>query len=82
VGSIDVCARALIMAARMIEDGRLKSEVDRRYAKWNEPGNQAMLEGKESLADIAARVLKDGVEPKPSSGRQEYLENLVNTYLA
>ncbi len=81
VGSMDACARALVMAAKMIEDGRLKSEVDKRYAKWNEPGNKAMLEGKESLADIAARVLKDGIEPKPSSGRQEYLENLVNSYL-
>jgi xylose isomerase len=40
-----------------------------------------MLAGKESLADIAGRVLKDGIEPKPVSGRQEYLENLVNSYL-
>ena len=78
---MDACAHALIMAAKMVEDGKLKAEVDSRYAKWNEPKNQAMLAGKESLADIAARVLKDGIEPKPRSGRQEYLENLVNTYL-
>lgn len=81
VGSMDACARALIAAAKMIEDGRLKTEVDKRYGKWNEPKNQAMLAGKESLADIAARVLKDGTDPKPVSGRQEYLENLVNSYL-
>ena len=81
VGSMDACARALIAAAKMIEDGRLKGEVDKRYGKWNEPKNQAMLAGKESLADIAARVLKDGTNPKPVSGRQEYLENLVNSYL-
>jgi len=81
VGSMDACARALIAAAKMIEDGRLKGEVDKRYGKWNEPKNQAMLAGKESLADIAARVLKDGTDPKPVSGRQEYLENLVNSYL-
>ena len=78
---MDACARALIAAAKMIEDGRLKGEVDKRYGKWNEPKNQAMLAGKESLADIAARVLKDGTDPKPVSGRQEYLENLVNSYL-
>ena len=40
----------------------------------------AMLNGKESLSDIAARVMKDGIEPQPRSGRQEYLESLVNTY--
>ena len=80
VGSIDACARALLMAAKMIEDGRLKAEVEKRYAKWDEPKNQAMLNGKESLSDIAARVMKDGIEPQPRSGRQEYLESLVNTY--
>jgi xylose isomerase len=80
VGSMDACARALLMAAKMIEDGRLKAEVGKRYAKWDEPKNQAMLNGKESLSDIAARVMKDGIEPQPRSGRQEYLESLVNTY--
>jgi xylose isomerase len=80
VGSMDACARALIVAAKMIEDGKLKAEVDSRYAKWNEPRNQAMLAGKEGLADIAARVPRDGVEPMPQSGRQEYLENMVNMY--
>lgn len=80
VGSMDACARALIAAARMIEDGRLKAEVDKRYAKWEEPKNQAMLAGKESLADIAGRVLKDNIDPKPHSGRQEYLENMLNSY--
>ncbi|MGE0004886.1 MAG: xylose isomerase [Parvibaculaceae bacterium] len=80
VGSMDVCARALIAAARMIEDGRLKAEVDRRYAGWDEPHNRAMLSGKEDLAGIAARVLREGIDPRPRSGRQEALENLVNTY--
>lgn len=81
VGSMDACGRALIMAAKMIEDGRLKAEVDKRYAKWNEPKNQAMLTGKESLADIAGRALKENLDPQPHSGRQEYLENLLNSYL-
>jgi len=81
VGSMDACARALLMAAKMVEDGRLKAEVDKRYAKWNEPKNQAMLNGKESLSDIAARVMKDGIDPQPGSGRQEYLESLANSYL-
>jgi xylose isomerase len=81
VGSMDACARALLAAAKMVEDGRLKAEVDKRYAKWDEPQNKAMLEGKHGLADIAARVLKDGIDPKPRSGRQEALENLLNKYL-
>ena len=81
VGSMDACARGLLIAARMIEDGKLKSHVDQRYGKWQEPANQAMLKGKESLEAIAARVHAKGLEPQPASGRQEYLEGLVNRYL-
>ena len=81
IGSMDACARGLLIAAKMMENGALASEVKSRYAKWDEPRNKAMLEGKASLADIAARVHKDGIEPQPKSGRQEYLENLLNSYL-
>lgn len=42
---------------------------------------RAILAGKRSLADLAARVERENLEPKPRSGRQEYLENLVNCYL-
>ncbi len=81
VGSMDACARGLLMAARMIEDGRVAGAVEARYAAWNAPENQAMLAGKESLGAIAERVHRAGIEPEPRSGRQEYLETLLNTYL-
>jgi xylose isomerase len=81
VGSMDACARGLLIAAKIIEDGRLADIVDQRYAKWNEPRNQAMLKGKESLESIAARVHKEAIEPLPQSGRQEYIESLLNSYL-
>jgi xylose isomerase len=80
VGSMDACARGLLVAAKMIEDGKLAGEVKKRYAKWDEPKNKAMLDGKESLSDIAVRVHKEEIEPQPRSGRQEYLENLANSY--
>jgi xylose isomerase len=40
-----------------------------------------MLAGQRTLEDIAARVVKDGIEPQPRSGRQELLENIVNRYV-
>jgi xylose isomerase len=80
IGSMDACARGLLAAAKMVEDGKLAAIVAERYAKWNEPKNQAMLAGKESLDQIAARVHAQGIEPRPRSGRQEVLENLVNSY--
>lgn len=81
VGSIDACARGLLMAAKMIEDGKLKAMVDERYGKWSTPANTAMLAGQESLDQIAARVHRDGIEPQPVSGKQERYENLLNRYL-
>lgn len=77
VGGIDLCARALLLAAEMIEDGRLARHLAERYARWETPEGQALLNGPLSLADIAAEVERRNVEPRPQSGRQEYLENLV-----
>ena len=81
VGSMDACARGLLIAAQMMKDGKMEKAVAKRYAKWEEPQNQAMLAGKESLDKIAARVLKSGLDPQPKSGRQEYLEGVLNTYI-
>ena len=80
VASMDACARGLLIAAKMIEDGKLATQVEARYAKWNEPKNKAMLAGKESLEEIAARVHRSGLEPRPVSGRQEFLEGMLNRY--
>jgi xylose isomerase len=81
VGSMDAVARGLLNAAKIIGDGKLDKAVSSRYAKWGETQNQAMLNGKESLDQIAARVHKAGLDPKPRSGQQEYLEGLINSQI-
>jgi xylose isomerase len=80
VASMDACARGLLGAAAIIKDGRVGKAVAKRYGKWAEPQNQAMLNGKESLEKISARVHKSGLDPQPQSGRQEYLEGLLNQF--
>ncbi len=80
-GAMDLCARALLIAERIIDDGALADHVSARYAGWDGKEGKAILKGKRSLADLAASVDKRGVEPQPVSGRQEYLENLINSYL-
>lgn len=79
--AMDVCARALLIAADMIEDGALQKAVDDRYAGWEAPANKAMLAADSSLDAIAARVEAEGLDPQPRSGRQERLEALVGSYL-
>jgi len=81
VGGMDTCARALKAAAKMVEDGVLTSFVEERYAGWNSAEAKKMLDGSYSLADIAEYVAKADVNPQPKSGRQEYLENVVNRYV-
>jgi xylose isomerase len=65
----------------MIEDGALAAHVAKRYAAWDGAEGKAILSGERSLADLAARVEAKNAEPQPRSGRQEYLENLVNSYV-
>ncbi|MDP2734061.1 MAG: xylose isomerase, partial [Hoeflea sp.] len=81
IGGMDTCARALKAAAKMVEDGVLTDFVAQRYAGWNSAEAKKMLDGTYSLADIAGYVAKANVNPQPKSGRQEYLENVVNRYV-
>ncbi len=81
VGSMDACARALLIAAAIIEDGKLDAFVEDRYAGWKSREGRAILAGKRSLADLSDYVLKRDLEPQPKSGKQEYLEALINSYL-
>ena len=80
IGGIDVLARALLNAAAIIEDGELARFVTDRYARWDEEFGTDVLGGRASLADVADRAASSNLDPKPRSGRQEYLENLVNRF--
>ncbi len=81
IGGIDCCARGLKAAAQMIEDKALSGPLEARYAGWNEAEAKAMLSGERTLEQVSERVLSKGIEPQPKSGRQEYLENVVNRYV-
>jgi len=78
---LDTLARGLKAAAALIEDGEFDKLLDDRYAGWNTGFGKDILGGKLSLADIAAKVHAEGINPQPKSGRQEYLENLVNRFV-
>jgi xylose isomerase len=81
VGSMDACARALLIAAEMIKDRALEEPLARRYAGWEEQQAQGMLQGKLNLEQIAEHVKTTDINPSPRSGKQELLESVVNRYL-
>jgi len=81
IGGLDTLALALQAAARLIEDGKYDAFLAERFKGWDAPEAKAMLAPGASLEKIAARVAADKIDPKPRSGRQEFLENLLNRYL-
>ena len=81
VGGMDVCARGLKAAHAMLEDGVLEGAVEQRYANWSDDGAARMLKGEMTLEEVAAWVESEGIDPQPVSGRQEWLENVVNRYV-
>ena len=81
IGGMDAFARGLKIAAAIRADGQLEAVVRERYSTWD-TGLGAQIEaGKHSLESLSELMLKQGEIHPNSSGRQEYLENLINTYL-
>ena len=81
IGGMDCCARGLKSAAAMIEDKALCDPLEQRYAGWSDKTAQDMLSSQSSLDAIATRVESEDINPSPVSGRQEYLENILNRYV-
>lgn len=80
IGGMDGFARGLTIAAAIIKDGSLEKFKEERYSSWTENDARKVIEGKSSLADCEAYIISK-CDPKLRSGRQEYLENIVNTYI-
>ena len=78
IGGIDTLARALLVAAGMIERGELERLRGERYAGWNTDFGRSILNGDTLLEVLAGRVATGDIDPKPVSGAQERLENIVN----
>ncbi|WP_432201991.1 xylose isomerase [Erythrobacter sp. W53] len=78
VGGVDVLAKALLAAAKLIEDSELAQFVDQRYAGWQSEFGAKIMRGETSLAEAAEHAASNALMPKPKSGRQELLENLIN----
>ena len=75
---IDTLARALLVAADLLENETLSRPLEERYAGWSGPLGRAILDGTESLASLEEKVASGAIDPRPVSGRQEELENRVN----
>ena len=79
IAGMDTFALGLITAQKILEDGKMAELVKTRYASWDSGAGADFEAGKLSLEELA-RMGESG-EPATTSGKQEYLESLVNGYL-
>ncbi len=78
IGAVDTIAKALIRAAEIIENGTLDAFRAERYAGWQGALGDRIRTS--SLADIADHCIAENLAPHRKSGRQEWLENLINRF--
>ena len=78
---MDSFALGLINAAAIIEDGRIDEFIAQRYASYRSGVGARIRSGEVTLAELAAYAEKLKAPALPGSGRQEYLESIVNGIL-
>jgi len=81
VGGMDAFARGLKIAAAIRKDGRLAGFVKQRYASWDSGIGAKIESGKANLKELETYMLKKGDASPNTSGRQEFLENLINEFI-
>jgi xylose isomerase len=81
IGGMDAFARGLKLAAAIRADGRLADFVKQRYASWDSGIGAKIEAGKASFEDLEVYMLKKGEAAPNTSGRQEYLEILLNEFI-
>ena len=81
IGGMDAFARGLKIATNIRQDGRLGEFVKNRYASWDSGIGKDIEKGRVGFAALEKYALKLGEVKTNQSGRQEFLENLINEYL-
>ncbi len=80
IGAMDVFARGLIIADNILQKSDYKKVRSDRYASFDTGKGAEFEKGKVSLSDLRDIAIAVG-EPATISGRQEYLENLINRFI-
>lgn len=80
IAGMDSFALGLIKAQAIIDDGRIDEFKKERYSSYQSGIGKRIVEGKETLESLA-EYAADLTDVKAQSGRQEYLENVLNDIL-
>ena len=80
IGGMDTFARALIVADKILQHGEYSNLRKLRYASYDGGSGAAYEAGQLSLEQLRQYAIDNG-EPAVTSGKQEYLENLINRFI-
>ncbi len=80
IGGMDAFARALITADNILQKSEYKKFRSDRYASFDSGKGREFEDGKLSFEDLRSYAIENG-EPAVRSGRQEFLENIINQYI-
>ena len=80
IGGMDTFARSLIIADNILQKSPYKKIRQERYASFDSGKGKEFEDGKLKLEDLRDFALSNG-EPKQLSGKQEWLENIINQYI-
>ena len=80
IGGMDAFARSLIVADSIIKQSPYKEFRKNRYASFDSGEGKKFEQGKMNMEELREYAFKNG-EPKQVSGKQEWLENIINQYL-
>ncbi|WP_129715280.1 xylose isomerase [Pedobacter sp. SYP-B3415] len=80
IGAMDLFARALIAADRILNESEFLKIRSERYASFDSGKGAEFEAGRLTLEDLRDLAAQNG-EPQAISGRQEYLENLINRFV-
>ena len=81
IGGADTFARGLIVADKVLNDPAFSSMVNGRYASFDSGQGSAFEQGKLSLSDLFDVATNNTAGIKARSGKQEYLENILNKHI-
>ncbi len=78
IAGMDAFALGLKVADKLIQDGRIDEFVRNRYASFSAGIGAKIQAGSVSLEELEQYVLEKGDVQEQGSGKQEYLESVIN----
>jgi xylose isomerase len=81
IGGIDILAKSLMVAEKMIRNDLVEKLLHRRYSNWNSQLGLGIMDGTYDLDTLAQYAENNKLSPTPVSGEQEKLENVINNII-